>query len=214
LAKKKTDQAATQANQALRYGVTNPPVPTPEPKKQSGLGLGLGGGWWPSWGEIGNAAKTGFGVAAGAVNTLAATPIDMADEAVQGLERLVGVTPTDKFDPASIGSYNLFGEINRGLQASTRRAVGDFTALPFIGKPSPSYTADQIRQKGWFQGLGEAALDYGNLAATAAPFAGPVSKGIQGVRGAIRTSISRRKHTRFFCIACSWQPRSFRSSPI
>jgi hypothetical protein len=178
LAKKKADYAAktqTQANQALRYGATNPPV---EEDKKSG------GGWWPSWGEIGNAAKIGGKSVIGAVNTIGATPIDIADEAVQGIERLVGVTPTDKFDPASVGSFNLFGEMNRGLQASTRRAVGDFTALPFIGKPSPSYTADQIRQKGFVEGLGGAILDYGNLAATAAPFVGPVAKGIQGIRGA------------------------------
>jgi len=173
LAKKK----AEQANQALRYGATNPPAPTPEPKKS-------GGGLWPSWGELGNAGKMGLGAVAGAVNTIVATPVDIADEAVQGLERLVGVTPTDKFDPASIGSYNLLGEINRGLQASTRRAVGDFTAIPGVGKPSPSYTANQIRQQGWVNGLGNAVLDYGNLAATVAPFVGPVAKGIQGIRGA------------------------------
>ena len=38
LAKKK----AEQANQALRYGVTNPPAVQPEPKKQGGFGGGFG----------------------------------------------------------------------------------------------------------------------------------------------------------------------------
>ena len=188
LAKKKAEQdaaAQAKANQALRFGVTNPPAPTPEPKKS-------GGGWWPSWGEIGNAAKSVGnaaksvgGMAVGTINTVAATPIDMADWANQQLVKYVaGKEPVDQFDPASVGSFNLLGETSRGLDASTRRLIGDITATPGFGKPSASPTATDIKQQGWVNGLGNAALDYGNLAATVAPFVGPAAKGIQGIRGA------------------------------
>ena len=188
LAKKKAEQdaaAQAKANQALRFGVTNPPAPTPEPKKS-------GGGWWPSWGEIGNAAKSVGnaaksvgGMAVGTINTVAATPIDMADWANQQLVKYVaGKKPVDQFDPASVGSFNLLGETSRGLDASTRRLIGDITATPGFGKPSASPTATDIKQQGWVNGLGNAALDYGNLAATVAPFVGPAAKGIQGIRGA------------------------------
>jgi hypothetical protein len=47
LARRKAAQDAAanpQANQALRYGVTNPPAVQPEPKKQGGFG----GGWGPN----------------------------------------------------------------------------------------------------------------------------------------------------------------------
>jgi hypothetical protein len=47
LARRKAAQNAAanpQANQALRYGVTNPPAVQPEPKKQGGFG----GGWGPN----------------------------------------------------------------------------------------------------------------------------------------------------------------------
>jgi hypothetical protein len=170
LAKKKAEYAnktQTQANQALRYGVTNPPAPTPEPEKS-------GGGWWPSWGEIGNAGKS-----------LVLTPAGTALDMIPGVAMLPGVKGKGLwgYEPEDAGTSNFFQAGGQGLEQAGRRAVGDFTALPFVGKPSPSYTADQIRQKGWFQGLGEAALDYGNLAATAAPFAGPVAKsGINSYR--------------------------------
>jgi hypothetical protein len=172
LAKKKTDQDATQANQALRYGVTNPPAPTPEPKKQGGLGLGGGGGWLS---QVGNMAKS-------LVLTPAATALDM----IPGVANIPGVKGEGVwgYEPEHIGSSNFFQAGGQGLEAATRRAVGDFTALPFIGKPSASPTATDIKQKGFVEGLGGAILDYGNLAATAAPFVGPVAKGIQGIRGA------------------------------
>lgn len=174
LARRKADQA----NQALRFGVTNPPIPAQEDK-------GGGGGLWPSWGEIGNAiksvgntAKSVGGMAVGTINTVAATPIDMADWANQQLVKYVaGKEPVDQFDPALVGSFNLLGETNRGLDASTRRLIGDITAIPRVGKPSASPTATDIKQQGWVNGLGNAALDYGNLAATVAPFVGPVARG-------------------------------------
>ena len=175
LAKKKTEQA----NGAFRYGIANPPTPVPEPKKSGGTGL------WPSWGEIGNAAKSGYSTASGMVNTVVATPIDAVDWANQQLTKYVaGQEPVDQFDPASIGSFNLLGETDRGLQQAARRAVGDIAAIPGVGKPSASPTATDIRRYGVLEGLSGAALDYGNLAATAAPFVGPAAKGIQGIRGA------------------------------
>jgi hypothetical protein len=168
LAKRKAEQDAAEraiANQALRYGVTNPPV-----KEDKGGGTGL----WPSWGEFGNAAKMGLGAVVGTVNTLGATPIDMADWANQQLVKYVAdKEPVDQFDPASVGSFNFLGETNRGLEASTRRAVGDFTAIPGVGKPSASPTATDIKRYGVAGGLAAAALDYGNLALTVAPLVKP-----------------------------------------
>jgi len=173
LAKKKAEQdaaAQAKANQALRFGVTNPSV-----QEDKGGGTGL----WPSWGEIGNAAKMGLGTVAGAVNTVVATPLDMADWANQQLVKYVaGKEPEDQFDPASVGSFNLLGETNRGLEQSTRHLVGDVTAIPGLGKDSPSYTADQIRKYGVAEGLASAGLDYGNLALTVAPFVKPTGMAI------------------------------------
>ena len=163
LAKRKAEQEAaaqTKANQALRYGVTNPPV-----KEDKGGGTGL----WPSWKELGNAAKTGFGVAAGAVNTLAATPIDIADEAVQGLERLVGVTPTDKFDPASIGSYNLLGETYRGVDRAAQYVGQQIAATPGFGKPSSSPFMDTVRSRGWAEAFAEPVVHAVNVGSVAYP---------------------------------------------
>ena len=191
LAKKKAEQDAASFK-AFPGGVTKAVV---EEDK------GGGGGLWPSWGEIGNAiksvgntAKSVGNMAVGTINTVAATPIDMADWANQQLVKYVaGKEPVDQFDPASVGSFNLLGETSRGLDASTRRLIGDITATPGFGKPSASPTATDIKQQGWVNGLGNAALDYGNLAATVAPFVGPAAKGIQGIRGAqVATEIPYR----------------------
>jgi hypothetical protein len=165
LAKKKAEydaKAQAIANQALRRGVTNPPIPAQEDK-------GGGTGWWPSWKELGNATKTGFGVAAGAVNTIAATPIDIADEAVQGLERLVGVTPTDKFDPASIGSYNLLGEAYRGIDNAAQYVGQQIAATPGFGKPSSSPFMDTLRSKGVAEALAEPFVHAVNVGSVAYP---------------------------------------------
>lgn len=88
------------------------------------------------------------------------------------------------YEPEDAGTSNFFQAGGQGLEQAGRRAVGDITAIPGVGKPSASPTATGIKQKGWFEGLGQAALDYGNLAATAAPIAGAATKGIQGIRGA------------------------------
>jgi hypothetical protein len=170
LAKKK----AEQANQALRFGVTNPPEPEPEPKKS-------GGGWLS---QVGNMAKS-----------LVLTPAGTLADMVPGVAMLPGVKGEGVwgYEPEDAGTTNFFQAGGQALEQSTRRAVGDFTALPFIGKPSASPTATDIKQQGWVNGLGNAALDYGNLAATAAPFVGPAAKGIQGIRGAnVATEIPYR----------------------
>jgi hypothetical protein len=86
------------------------------------------------------------------------------------------------YEPEDVGTSNFFQAGGQGLEQAGRRAVGDITAIPRIGKPSASPTATDIKNKGWLEGLGGAALDYANLAATAAPFVGPAIKGIRGAR--------------------------------
>jgi hypothetical protein len=161
LAKRKAEQEAAaqaQANQALRFGVTNPPVvKKDEPWYKDALGA------------VGGAAKTGFGAVAGAVNTLAATPIDIADEAVQGLERLVGVKPTDKFDPASIGSYNLLGETYRAIDNAANYTAGNIAAIPGFGKPSSSPFMDTLRSKGVAEAIAEPFVHAVNVGSVAYP---------------------------------------------
>jgi hypothetical protein len=163
LAKKKAEQEAAaqaKANQALRFGVTNPPV-----KEDKGGGTGL----WPSWKELGNAAKIGGKGVIGMVNTLGATPIDIADEAVQGLERLVGVTPTDKFDPASVGSFNLLGETYRAIDNAANYTAGNIAAIPGFGKPSSSPFMDTVRSRGWAEAFAEPVVHAVNVGSVAYP---------------------------------------------
>ena len=163
LAKKKAEQEAAaqaQANQALRFGVTNPPVREDK---------GGGGGLWPSWKELGNAAKIGLGGVAGMVNTVVATPLDIVDEAVQGLERLVGVKPTDKFDPASMGSFNLLGEAYRGVDRAANYTAGNIAATPGVGKPSSSPFMDTVRSRGWAEAFAEPVVHAVNVGSVAYP---------------------------------------------
>jgi hypothetical protein len=163
LAKKKAEQDAAEqakANQALRYGVTNPPVKEDK---------GGGGGLWPSWKELGNAAKIGGKGVIGMVNTIGATPIDIADEAVQGLERLVGVTPTDKFDPASVGSFNLLGETYRGVDRAAQYVGQQIAATPGFGKPSSSPFMDTLRSKGLAEAIAEPFVHAVNVGSVAYP---------------------------------------------
>lgn len=161
LAKRKAEQEAAaqaKANQAFRFGVTNPPVvKKDEPWYKDALGA------------VGSAAKTGFGAVAGAVNTLAATPIDVVDEAVQGLERLVGVKPTDKFDPASIGSYNLLGETYRAIDNAANYTAGNIAATPGFGKPSSSPFMDTLRSKGVAEAIAEPFVHAVNVGSVAYP---------------------------------------------
>lgn len=161
LAKRKAEQEAAaqaKANQAFRTGVTNPPaVKKDEP-------------WYKDVaGAIGGAAKTGLGGLAGMVNTVVATPLDIADEAVQGLERLVGVKPTDKFDPASMGSFNLFGETYRAIDNAANYTAGTIAAIPGAGKPSSSPFMDRVRSSGWAEALAEPVVHAVNVGSVAYP---------------------------------------------
>jgi len=163
LAKRKAEQEAAEqakANQALRFGVTNPPVKEDK---------GGGGGLWPSWKELGNAAKIGGKGVIGMVNTLGATPIDIADEAVQGLEKLVGVKPTDKFDPASVGSFNLLGETYRAIDNAAQYTGGNIAAIPGFGKPSSSPFMDTLRSKGVAEAIAEPLVHAVNVGSVAYP---------------------------------------------
>jgi hypothetical protein len=167
LAKKKAEQDAAEqvkANQALRFGVTNPPAV----KKDEGGG----GGLWPSWKEIGNAAKIGLGGVAGMANTVVATPLDATDWAVQQLDKYVGgVKPQDQFDPASIGSYNLLGTSYRGVNDAAQYTAGTVAAIPGAGKPSASPFMNTVRQSGWANAIAEPLVHAGNVAAVAYPAA-------------------------------------------
>ena len=62
---------------------------------------------------------------------------------------------------------------------AVERAVGDITAIPGVGKPSPSYTAEQIRQQGVVPGVLGAALDY-------SMFVPAVGAGVRAGRNAMR----------------------------
>lgn len=169
LAKKKAEQdaaAQAKANQALRFGLTHPPVVQPKPDKGGGTGL------WPSWKELGNAGKMGLGAAAGAVNTLVATPLDMADWGVQQLDKYVaGVQPEDQFDPASIGSFNAVGTSYKAFEDPANYIAGSIAATPGFGKPSSSPFMDTVRSKGWANAFAEPAVYAGNVAAVAYPAA-------------------------------------------
>ena len=79
------------------------------------------------------------------------------------------------YEPEDAGTSNFFQAGGQALEQSGRRLVGDVTAIPGLGKDSPSYTADQIRKYGVAEGLASATLDYGNLALTAAPFVKPTN---------------------------------------
>ena len=163
LAKRKAEQdaaAQAKANQALRFGVTNPPV-----REDKGGGTGL----WPSWGELGNAAKMGLGTFVGAVNSVPATALDTADEIVQGLEKVMGVDSEDHFDPAFVGSYNLFGETYRGFDNAAQYVGKQIAATPGVGKPSSSPFMDTVRSQGWANAIAEPFVHAVNVGSVAYP---------------------------------------------
>jgi hypothetical protein len=165
LAKKKAEQKAAaeqaKANQALRFGVTNPPV-----QEDKGGGTGL----WPSWGEIGNAGMMGLGAVAGMVNTVGATPLDMADWANQQLVKYVaGKEPEDQFDPASMGSFNLLGETYRGVDRAANYVGQQIAATPGVGKPSSSPFMDTVRSQGWANAIAEPFVHAVNVGSVAYP---------------------------------------------
>jgi hypothetical protein len=83
--------------------------------------------------------------------------------------------------PAGIGipskANNPLNQTVEPVRVAGRRAVGDITAIPGVGKPSASPTATDIKQGNY---LGP-VLDYGNLALTAAGVRGVRNRPIYGV---------------------------------
>jgi hypothetical protein len=161
LARRKAEQNAKQL-----WDIAVAQATKPKPDKGGGTGL------WPSWGEIGNAGKMGLGAAAGMVNTIAATPLDATDWAVQQLDKYVGgVKPQDQFDPASIGSFNAIGTSYRGVNDAAQYTAGNIAAIPGAGKPSASPFMNTVRQSGWANAIAEPLVHAGNVAAVAYPAA-------------------------------------------
>ena len=70
------------------------------------------------------------------------------------------------------GQQNAVQNVVEPVRAAGRRAVGDLTAIPGVGKPSASPTATDFRAGNYVGPI----LDYVNLAATVAP---AVSKGVK-----------------------------------
>lgn len=62
--------------------------------------------------------------------------------------------------------------VTEPVRLAVRRAVGDITAIPRVGEPSPSYTADQIREQGVARGVLGAAIDYSQFIPVVAKGAG------------------------------------------
>lgn len=69
-----------------------------------------------------------------------------------------------------------------GPRQALRRAVGDITAIPRVGKPSPSYTADQIREQGVVPGVLGAAIDYSNFIPVVAKGVGLTNDVVNGYK--------------------------------
>lgn len=146
LAKRKAEQEAAaqaQANQAFRFGVTNPPaVKKDEPWYKDALGA------------VGGAIKSVYENIP--MSNPVSTPVNMGGDA--------GVSMGGQGTGKSL--------VTEPLRLAVRRAVGDITAIPRVGEPSPSYTADQIREQGVARGLLGAALDYSNFIPVVAKGAG------------------------------------------
>jgi hypothetical protein len=107
------------------------------------------------------------------------TKIDKPNVLARAYDALLNV-PT--VAPAGIGNpskaNNPLNQIVEPVRVAGRRAVGDITAIPRVGKPSASPTATDIKQGNY---LGP-ALDYANLALTAVPAArGVRNRNIYGV---------------------------------
>jgi hypothetical protein len=153
LAKKKAEQDAA-AFKAFPGGVT-------KPFDQNG------GASSPSWlSQLGNMAKS-----------LVLTPAGTLADMVPYVANIPGVKGEGAwgYEPEDAGTSNFFQAGGQALEAATRRAVGDFTAIPRVGEPSASPTAADIKRYGVAEGLAAATLDYGNLALTAAPFVKPAN---------------------------------------
>lgn len=120
----------------------------------------------------------GFGDALKMAGGFVLSPLATAtDIAAKPFELIPGVPD---FQPENAGSFNLFVEGYRGIDAGLRRAGGDIAAIPGFGEPSASPTASDIRNYGVLEGVARAGIDYGNLAAAAYPAvrAGATSAGL------------------------------------
>ena len=120
----------------------------------------------------------GFGDALKMAGGFVLSPLATAtDIAAKPFELIPGVPD---FQPENAGSFNLFVEGYRGIDAGLRRAAGDIAAIPGVGEPSASPTASDIRNYGVLEGVARAGIDYGNLAAAAYPAvrAGATSAGV------------------------------------
>jgi len=106
------------------------------------------------------------------------TKIDKPNVLARAYDALLNV-PTPA--PAGIGipskANNPLNQTVEPVRVAGRRAVGDITAIPGVGKPSASPTATDIKQGNY---LGP-VLDYGNLALTAAGVRGVRNRPIYGV---------------------------------
>ena len=146
LAKKKAEQEAAaqaQANQAFRTGVTNPPaVKKDEPWYRDALGA------------VGGAIKSVYENIP--MSNPVSTPVNMGGDA--------GVSMGGQGTVKSL--------VTEPARLAVRRAVGDITAIPRVGEPSPSYTADQIREQGVARGVLGAAIDYSQFIPVVAKGAG------------------------------------------
>ena len=139
LAKRK----AEQANQALRFGVTNPPAVKKDKPWYEDIGSAIGGAIKSVYDNI-------------PMSNPISTPINMGGDA--------GVSIGGQGTGKSL--------VTEPARLAVRRAVGDITAIPRVGEPSPSYTADQIREQGVARGVLGAAIDYSQFIPVVAKGAG------------------------------------------
>ena len=116
----------------------------------------------------------------GMVKNLALTAPGTVADMVPYVANIPGVKGSGAwgYEPEDAGTSNFFQAGGQGLEQAGRRAVGDITAIPGVGKPSASPTATDIKRLGVIEGLSKAGLDYGNLALTAVPFVKPSAWGI------------------------------------
>ena len=156
LAKRKAEQEAAaqaKANQALRFGVTNPPaVKKDEPWYKDALGA------------VGGAIKSAYEWLPNEMPST--TPINMGGNA--------GVSMGGQGTAKSM--------VAEPARLAVRRAVGDITAIPHVGADSPSYTADQIRKQGVAKGVLGAAIDYSQFIPVVAKGAGFTSDAVNAYK--------------------------------
>jgi len=166
LAKRKTEQDAElqrQRSAALRAGIANPPT-----QQDSGGGTGL----WPSWKELGNAGKS--------VGGFLKKAYDNAEMSSQYSTPLMINGPGGGVSMGGQGTFKSL--VAEPARLAVRRAVGDITAIPKVGEPSPSYSADKIRQQGVALGLLGAAIDYSQFIPVVAKGVGFASDAINASR--------------------------------